>query len=193
MPGAQYDTNIAGPVLIKFSTFSRETSTEGDESNLIILGYSQDGCRLSWQQFERMVFGDQNGGQEGPPVDVIIHGEMCEVSFLLNDYTKAVLEKLRYTYTMEIEGDAGAPLSAKPGLPPNAGTLLIAKYRSIRLLLEAPNHVVNFPTAYWTNPYDFNMSTNETQNSMVFRALRPGIGVQDVLWDDSVTDNGPGP
>lgn len=173
MPGgAQYNHNIAGRALITYAAWE-----SGSMSTRVPLGYSLDGVRVNVQQFERPIFGDQNGGQDGPPVDYLLHGEIATVSFVLIDYTAATLKTLRSLITTIY------------GQPPAPGTLVMGGVlgndadNSIVLQIESANDPHSFPHAFWTNPWDFNLGTNETQQAMVFTCL-----VGDTLAADNTND-----
>ena len=119
---------------------------------------------MAYQQFEREVKGDQNGGPEGPPVDILAHGQTATITADVVDFQETVYEALL------------AHKSGTFGTPEKAGTLILATPLSIRLVIATPNLPLNFPTAYWMDKQEGKSSTNETIHRFTFRALVPSYG-----------------
>lgn len=168
MPGAQYDHHIAGRALIKYDL----------GQGLVELGYSLDGVNLSFQRFLKPIPGDQNGGPDGPPVDYIMHGEICDISFILIDFNMTNYESLiGHLDTFGRQPDAGELMYGGTNSTDN----------SFRFLVLAAADPYNFPVTILTNPHSLNLSTNEEQVPMTLRAQRGGIADTDVLFNASTT------
>lgn len=108
-------TNIACPVVIKIDT--------GTANALEQLGYSVNGCDITEQKYEEPIFSDENGGPQGPPVDIIHHGQVDVITFTSVRFDPAVAAKVQYVRGTTI------------GSAPDPCTLLFADGKTYRVLL----------------------------------------------------------
>ena len=138
----------------------------GDDNALEVLGYSIDGVQIQEVSRTADVPGDQNGGTEGPPIDVQFFGQIHEVSFDLSKFDLAILNKLRPVVKGGTAGTVSQP-----------GTLLSGN--SFRLLLAPDNvdangdAVINNPRNYLIaiprEPITINKGTKFTRVRMSFQ------------------------
>lgn len=78
--------NVACACLVKVDT--------GSANALESLGYSISGINIEVRPFNEPVHSDENGGPQGPPVDIIHHGEMHVLTFDAVSYDPAVEVKV---------------------------------------------------------------------------------------------------
>jgi hypothetical protein len=164
-PGAIYGHHVAGPALI--------TVAVGGASQLSALGLSTDGVDMAFEYFEREIKGDQMGGQEGPPVDILLLGQMVEATVELVDFSTSVLDSVF------------GHRSGTYGTPETAGTLLLAGGKFVRLCINAPNNPINIPYAWLTNPSEFNLASVESHIKLTFKGLVGSVG--GVLFNNTNT------
>lgn len=105
------------------------------------LGTTQDGVMLSAEHFTHPIKNDENGGQEGPPVEIQTLGRIDRVRCELTKYDSAqaaILEALV----------AGA--STVNGTPEAAGVLLFAGDKSykVKIVSTAPGTVTTVTREY---------------------------------------------
>lgn len=167
MAGATYAHHVGGKALIKISTSDAP-------SVLNILGYSLEGVEIQFQAYTKDIHGDQNGGSNGPPVDVLLMGQTAIIRFDLIDYQQTQLTKV-----------LNHKVVATAGIPEQAGVLLLAGAVYLRLCIVAVNDPFNFPYCELLSDETFNLGTNETVHRMSFRALVPTIG--GALYNTTIT------
>jgi len=131
---------VAGLCTVKVGT--------GEGNALESAGYSRNGAEITKEAFMLDVPGDENGGDDGPPVDIQNLGEIIRVRLELTKYDRDVTIKIE---PREKGGSAG--VIATPG------ALMFAGEKFMRLLLSTPNNPVNFPWAIPREPIDVNLGT----------------------------------
>jgi hypothetical protein len=165
-PGAVFAHHVAGPAVVRVKI---------GEGSLVSLGYTAEGvdCLIGFK--ERPIWGDQMGGSDGIPVDVLMMGSDATIEVELVDFDAAVLES--------VLGHRGGSY----GVPEAAGTLLLAGAKYIRLLIGDADtaNPVNFPFAYVSGDSPFNLATKETHFKLTFKALPGSVG--GTLFDDSTS------
>lgn len=75
-------------------------------SGIESLGYSINGVDITEESFFSDVPGDQNGGDEGPPIAIQYFGEIARVRMELSSWDSAVADKVRAKLS---DGTAGTP------------------------------------------------------------------------------------
>lgn len=132
---------VAGACLVRTGT--------GDASALENLGYSINGVQYFEDVFQSDVPGDQNGGDEGPPIDIQHFGQIDRVRMELSKWDAAVYAKIA---PRTKGGTAGQSTVS-------VGSLLFANSYSYRLLLTAPNFTRNYLRAIPRPPIQLNTGT----------------------------------
>lgn len=121
-------------------------------SGLEQLGYSEDGVRIRRELFRLPVHGDQNGGLDGPPIDIQQLGAIYHVEMTLTSFDWAVLTKLE-------NGVAGGTA----GTEGTVGTLLFSESNKIfRFLVHTTNRPLNFLRAV-VEDLDWNKGTKHNK------------------------------
>jgi hypothetical protein len=150
--------NYDGPVLVKIASAGGSLSS---------LGYTEDGAETEKQPYQYNVFGDQNGGVDGPPIDVQYLGEIARVRLLLTSFDTAVTDLLDAILA-----------GATAGTPGTVGTLQFTESNKIfRLLLSPTNRPVNFTRAILRNSITRNKGTKHTKYFVEFECHKDSNGV----------------
>lgn len=116
---------VAGPVEIWVGT--------GAAAAMEFLGYTINGAAISQTDFTTPVPGDENGGDQGPPVDYQHFGVQYRIQLELGKFQSDVLDKVEAR--LNPGGTAG---SFVPGI------LMKCAGKQYRVCLKAPNFVRNF-------------------------------------------------
>lgn len=143
------------------------------------LGYTREGAETENETFWIDVPGDENGGDQGPPIEIQWLGEIARVRLELTKWDPAV-------YAL-VEGDvpAGAPGVPLTILP---GTLLFANTKFFRLLIncgaggtalaDQPFEPRNFPCAVPRRPRQLNKGTKYSTAVCEFECYKhPTTGI----------------
>ena len=147
----------------------------GQGAGIESLGYTQDGAEIEFTTFWEDVYGDQNGGTNGPPIDTIDLGQIATVRLLLTSWETTVADKI---HAVVPNGTAGTA--------PTPGTLLFTtSARNYRVLLDNTNFDFNFPTCLIRDTRTFNVGTKHSKLLFVFTAYHPAGG--GTLWNTTMT------
>lgn len=109
-------------------------------SGLAVLGYTVEGGRYTVRPFQTPVHSDENGGPNGPPIDIIQHGVIHTWALELIRYDSSVMNIVE-TYKQ----------GGTPGSSTNPCTLLFGDAKFFRLLLVATNFTRNYVRAIPTD------------------------------------------
>jgi len=129
-----------GPALVKVDT--------GVAGALEDLGYSINGVEITETVLETDVPGDQNGGDEGPPIDIQYLGQIDRVRMELSKYDIAVADKIRARLLGGTAGVIGTP-----------GTLIAGTSVFYRLLILPTTNPRNYVAAIPREPIEVNRGT----------------------------------
>jgi len=133
--------NVPGAALIKIDA--------GQGSGLETLGYSINGVDVTEESYFSNVPGDQNGGDEGPPIAIQYFGETARVRMELSKWDTAVADKIRAKLS-----------SSTAGAIATAGTLLDGSVANdFRLLIVPTSLPINFLFAIPREPIELNRGT----------------------------------
>lgn len=159
--------NVAGLTLIKVGT--------GGGGTLEDLGYTRNGAETTKEAFWLDVPGDENGGDEGPPVEIQFLGEIARVRLELTKYDPLILEKV----AARVAGITAGTVSAS-----DVGVLMFNASKSIRLALANSNMPRNFPRAIPRGAIELNRGTKFSTALLEFECHKNGSGV---LYNTSLT------
>lgn len=149
-----------GPALIRTGT--------GISGALQDLGYSINGVEIIETVFMSDVPGDQNGGDEGPPIDIQYFGQIDRVRMELSSYDQAVADKIRPRL-----------LGGTAGLIGTAGTLIAAGTLYYRLLISPTTLPRNYLSAIPREPIEVNRGTKFSRLILEWECYQ----VAGVLWN----------
>jgi hypothetical protein len=152
--------HVAGP--------TRVLITGGAANALQRLGFSINGVDIIEEPFHYNVPGDQQGGDDGPPIDVQYMGEIDRIRMELSKWDLTVLN----TALQKLNPNgSGAPTGA--GVTGVPGSLMLAGGFSFRLVLEClsdPTLTRNYPTAFLRNQQETNRGTKFARQSLEWEA-----------------------
>ena len=120
----------------------------GEADALEELGYTRNGADITLESMFLDVPGDQNGGDDGPPIDVQYLGDIARVRLELTKWDEAVADKA----IPRVKGGT-------PGTPSLSGTLMFQDSKCYRLLLNSPSEPRNFLRAFPRMPIEINAGT----------------------------------
>lgn len=134
---------------------------------LLTLGYTVNGVRIRDESFWDDVHGDQNGGDAGPPIEVIYLGKKASVSVELSKWDAAVADKI-----------AARLWSSSPGVVGPVGTPILASGQSLRLVVQcAASPGFDFRRAVPREPIEVNKGTRHSVLMCVFDCYADPNGV----------------
>jgi hypothetical protein len=142
-------------------------------TGLEIVGYTRNGADISERQFVIDVPGDENGGDEGPPIEIQDLGQIAHIRLEFTKWDPAVIDKIRARLK---GGTAGSPAAA--------GTLVFAGSKDFRLLVHTTTRPMNFPRVTFREPIEHNMGTKYAILTLEGTAYKDGNGV---LWNATTT------
>ncbi len=134
--------------------------------SLETLGYSENGVEITEQLFTGDIRGDENGGDQGPPIDIQYFGEMHLIRMLMTKYDETVIDKVR-------AGVAGGTA----GTPGTAGSLYFQGAVSWRLLIHSVNRPRNYINVVFSEPKEINKGTKASKALVIARAYKSSGGV----------------
>lgn len=138
-------------------------------SGLTDLGWTANGVDVAHEVFTADVPGDQNGGEQGPPIDIQYFGEINRITLDLTKYDPDVLEAIR----------ARLP-GGTPGTPGTAGHLFLAGTLFMRVVLSSTNRSRNFPCCIPRSALEINKGSRFSRARFQFEAHKhPSTGYLD--------------
>ena len=149
------------------------------DGELSELGYTQNGAQITFEGYELRVPGDENGGDDGPPVEIQYLGQTARVRLELTKFDPNVSDLVLARLAL---GTLGTPITT--GTP--TGTLLFADQQFFRLVINSPIRPFNFPCAVLAKaPQELNVGTKFQRHIIEAECYKhPTTGV---LWNRSVT------
>lgn len=143
------------------------------------LGYTRNGVQYTEEGFYADVPGDENGGDEGPPVEVQFFGEVHRIRCELTKYDQAVAAKV----AAKVAGGNGGT----PGAP---GTLFFAGEKTMRVVCTGTppagaSHTRNYSYCIPRMPIELNAGTKFSTLVVEFEAHKPPG--QTVLYNTTAT------
>lgn len=156
----------------------------GPTGPLSVLGFSRNGVDITEEPFFLNVPGDEQGGDDGPPIDVQFMGTVHRVRIQLTKWDKVVSDKL----TNRIAG-ADTPGDFQNVVP---GTFMLGELVFNRLVLDALNALFdrNYPIAILRDNTEINKGTKFAELTLVYECHEnidvpgPAVGL---LYDRVVT------
>ena len=163
---------LYGTTAIYVALSNAGSNTSGAIARL--LGWSINGVEFEEENFVEEVKGDQNGGDAGPPIEMVEHGDLHRIRMTLSKWDDDVLANIRQPIL------AGTFQTLGTVYP--AGTLIFANLATFRLVLSQPNYTNGFCRSYSIVKFDrepktMNMGSRASQLSMVATAYKDGNGL----------------
>lgn len=163
MGAGSISPNVCGAALIKTGT--------GSAGALESLGYTANGAEISENQYYGDIHGDQNGGDEGPPIDIQIFGETHLIRIDLTSYDETVADNIR-----KMGGTLGTPLTS--------GGLMFTGSLAVRLVILTTTYPRNYPRVVFRGAKEVNKGTKFSRLRLEATAYKDGNGV---LWNTTTS------
>lgn len=143
-------------------------------SGLESVGYTVNGAEITEDVRHADVPGDQNGGDEGHPIDIQILSQMHRVRLELSTYDRAVTDKIRAWCN-----------NAVPGVTPTPGSFLMYGALYFRLLLLSTNtdFVRNYLRAIPRQPIETNHGTKWRRITLEFECYPTAAGGAGTIYN----------
>lgn len=142
-------------------------------SGLQLLGYTANGVDIATSGYFLDVPGDQNGGDNGPPIEIQYFGETAEIRLDLTKYDPAIAEAIEARLAR-----------GTPGQPAPAGSIIFGSGSSMRLAIACASRPRNFPRAVPRGACQVNKGTRYSRFIVDFVAYK---SISGVLWNTSVS------
>ena len=156
--------NVSGLTTIKIQVPS---------GSLLTLGYARNEPEVSLQPLVHDVHSDENGGDQGDPVEIQLLGVIALIRLRMTKYDPAVSEIVEKI----------ASQASVVGTPPTPGTLLFAASHTLRVLLASTTDPRNYPRCVVRSAIEVNRGTKYSELVCEFTAYKNASGV---LWNDTV-------
>lgn len=163
---------VPGPCQIKLNT--------GTAGALESLGWTINQVDIEEQVKFEEVFGDQNGGEQGNPIEFQHLGLMDVISMELSKFDWAVAQKV----AQRINGTTSSYSGTKAaGTSPTPGTLLFSTTSYYRLLLVPTDatYIRNYPIAVCLDPINSNLSAKYQRRMLRWMCFPPVAG--GAIWN----------
>lgn len=131
-----------------------------------LLGYTANGAEITKEASFLNVPGDQNGGDDGPPIDVQILGEIARVRVELTKYDDTIASVLE----SRVANGTG-------GVPPTPGTLMFTDTKTRSLVLQGTTRTLTFPRAFPRGNVEVNKGTKFSRKIFEFECHENADGV----------------
>lgn len=154
---------VAGPATIKIAQEGAQ------DTALEILGYTQNGARIRTEAFWDEVHADDQGGDGGPPVELVYQGERAIVTLELTKWDGQVADKIGARLWGKAVGQRGAP-----------GTAVFANQKSYRLVIKVANSGQtswNFPRAVPRDAIEISKGSRPSMMLVQFECYPNDAGV----------------
>lgn len=138
------------------------------------LGYTLNGPDTSFNSYFHDIHSDRQGGDEGPPIEVVFMGEIATITLRLVEWEATGLAKV-------LANRIAAGTQGTPGTP---GTTMFANTKDSRLLINSTTNPYNFPRVIFRDAQEINKGTKHSQALIVATAYENGAGV---LWNAVTT------
>lgn len=159
---------VHGPTEVKIQRQS------GVYSSLTSLGWTRNGVVTSLRKYREQVPGDQNGGDSGPPIEILHHGDSMMIRCELTKYDANVALALTQ------ENNSGTV-----GQPSGPGRLMYSNLDDFRVVLTNGSSGFNFPRCVLAEePVEVNRGTKFSTWIVVFQAYTNASGI---LWNTTVS------
>jgi len=152
---------VSGTVLVKVGPQSCQ------DAKLESLGYTSNGARIQEEDFYEEVHTDEQGGDAGPPVELIYHGKRVRVTLELTKWDGTVADKL----AARVSG------TSQPGKQLEAGNAMIANQKAFRLVLKSSVGSWDLPVAIVRGQFEINKGSRPSRLLISFECYPDSTGI----------------
>lgn len=131
-----------------------------------------EGVSVREQVFQEPIFSDANGGSAGPPVDILVHGEVHIITFQAVRFDPTVDAKMLYV--------RGTTAGAASG----GCVLAFADSKFYRVLLTGTNFTRNYLRVLITDKELGRIGSHASVRQITLTCYKDGSGV---LWNTTAT------
>lgn len=157
---------VAGPAALWVNT--------GSLYAMEFLGWSLNGLTIEELTFMAPIHTDEQGGEQGPPVDYQILGYQHRITAELAKFQDSVLQKLASRFNL----NTSASLRG-------VGMLARCNSAAFRVLIKAPNFTRNYTSVVMPEPIELSpVGSLATRVRLGF--VKDGT-VGDTMWDSTIT------
>jgi hypothetical protein len=129
------------------------------------LGYTRNGADVRSRGYFVDVPGDENGGEQGPPIDIQFMGEVANVRLELTKYDATVAD----TVLARLKGGAA-------GVPGAAGTLMFGGNKEFSLVITGATQTMTFARAILRGDWELNKGTRYSMLVLEFECHKDANG-----------------
>lgn len=153
---------VSGTVLVKVGP------TGTADNALEVLGYTANGARIQEEDFYEEVHSDEQGGDAGPPIDLIYMGKRVRVTLELVRWDAAVADKLA--------ARIATPSTPPPGLRLEPGIVMVAGQKTWRLVLKSNVGSWDLPACAVRGQFEMNKGSRASRLLIAFEAYPDSTG-----------------
>lgn len=153
---------VSGTVLVKVGP------TGVDDANLEVLGYTANGARIQEEDFYEEVHSDEQGGDAGPPIDLVYMGKRVRVTLELVRWDSAVSDKLAARI-------ATSP-NPQPGQRLEPGIVMVAGLKTWRVVLKSNVGSWDLPAAAVRGQFEINKGSRASRLLIAFECYPDSTG-----------------
>lgn len=142
--------------------------------SLVTLGYTRNMADVTKEAFFLNVPGDENGGDDGPPIEVLYLGEIARIRLELTKWDELIANAIRARVAGGTAGTASTP-----------GTMMSSADKMIRVLLKSANIPRNFPFVLPRNAIEIGRGTK--YSSLILELEAHKIPATSILYNEVIT------
>lgn len=133
---------------------------------LTSLGYTRNMADVTKEAFWLDVPGDENGGDDGPPIEIIYLGEIARIRLELTKWDDTPANAIRARID-----------AATAGTPTTPGTMAFSATKAFRVLLNSANDPRNFPRVIPRSSIEIGRGTKYSSLILELEAHKDSSGV----------------
>lgn len=156
--------NVACTVTVKADT--------GSSNALETWCESMEGISIREQVFQEPIFSDSNGGSQGPPIDILVHGEVHIITFQSVRFDPAVDAKMQYVK------------SVASGTASGGCVLAFSDSKFYRVLLTGTNFTRNYLRVMVTDKELGRIGSHASVRQITLTCYKDASGV---LWNTTTS------
>ena len=160
--------HVAGLAIINIGAMTTDGSQQGTMNTL---GFSMDGVTITERTMTDKVYGDENGGTAGNPIDEQVMGQIDEVDIVFTKWDEAVGANMR-----------ASTRTGTPGTMAAVGTLLRDTQGGWQMKIASTNLNRQYRYVKFTEPKQMNAGTKHSQWRVKAVCEPVTTGDTAVLW-----------
>ena len=147
-----------------------------------LLGYTINGVEITHETFMSDVPGDQNGGDEGPPIEIQYFGQIARVRLECSKWDETIASYIASRHQNVNFNPAATTQTVGTLMSASAKTMALYLHASVAGLGQGPLvGNVHFPVAIPRSPIEFNKGSKFARLMLEFECHQSN----GVLWDQT--------